>query len=90
MAVNIPVLSDVGRRLVMGEHSCDHFRMSETPVFGFDTDKDGTADVVAYDTDGDGRVDKILMDTNKDGEFDVAQYDDDGDGQIDRIVKSAE
>ena len=64
--------------------------VTETPMFGFDTDKDGVADVVAYDTDGDGRSDKILIDSNKDGEFDIAMYDDDGDGQIDRTVKSAE
>jgi hypothetical protein len=82
-------LSDLGTCLVAGETKCKNVRMTD-PMYAFDTDGDGKADVVAYDTDGDGRTDKIMLDHNKDGEFDVAMYDDDGDGQIDRTVSAAE
>ncbi len=52
---------------------------------GYDSDGDGTADVLLADENHDGVTDIAMWDTNADGLIDQVAYDQDHDGKIDLI-----
>ena len=52
---------------------------------GYDSDGDGTVDVLVADENHDGATDIAMWDTNHDGLIDQVAYDQDYDGEVDRV-----
>ncbi|GAA2606657.1 hypothetical protein GCM10010399_41970 [Dactylosporangium fulvum] len=50
-----------------------------------DENHDGLTDVAMWDTNGDGLVDRVAYDNNHDGKIDLIYHDDNFDGEVDRI-----
>ncbi|MDG6108085.1 hypothetical protein Daura_45605 [Dactylosporangium aurantiacum] len=57
----------------------------ELETVGYDSDGDGTTDVLLADENHDGVTDIAMWDTNADGLIDRVAYDQDHDGRIDLI-----
>lgn len=63
--------------------------VSNMPLDGgqqFDTNRDGTVDVINYDTNRDGQVDAARVDSNRDGYLDVVALDTNRNGDYDQLI----
>jgi hypothetical protein len=58
---------------------------TDVATAGYDSDGDGTVDVLLADENHDGLTDMAMWDTNHDGLIDQVAYDQDHDGKIDLI-----
>ncbi|WP_238010381.1 hypothetical protein KZZ52_53920 [Dactylosporangium sp. AC04546] len=80
-----------GEGVSAGFGEAEHAEVAEDPMAGdvqtagYDSDGDGTTDVLLADQNGDGRTDIAMWDTNDDGLIDKVAYDRDYDGRIDLI-----
>lgn len=50
-----------------------------------DENHDGVTDIAMWDTNGDGLIDQVAYDQDHDGRIDLIYHDDDFDGQTDRV-----
>jgi hypothetical protein len=58
---------------------------ADVATAGYDSDGDGTVDVLLADENHDGLTDIAMWDTNHDGLIDQVAYDQDYDGKIDLV-----
>jgi len=65
--------------------SADDPLAGDVTTVGYDSDGDGTVDVLLADENHDGLTDIAMWDTNHDGLVDQVAYDQDYDGKIDLI-----
>lgn len=57
-----------------------------TELGSYDTDDDGTDDIVEVDFNGDDSADATLYDSDADGKVDTIQFDETGDGVVDTAL----
>ena len=50
-----------------------------------DENHDGVTDIAMWDTNADGLIDQVAYDQDHDGRIDLIYHDDDFDGQVDRV-----